>query len=324
MSSIAPLYGWPDGFEAAVIIGIDDIHPESSTEGFDCGGNIEGGALERIKLFMEKYPKVPITLYVTPDWRYRPVITSERFGRFRSVTTNFMNDPMNPLSYIPKIFNNTRSVERYRIDKEEFNSWRIKIKELIEKYPLTVGIHGLTHIGKWPPFYKEFLKLNYDECLERIRSAKQIFSKVFPVDGGFIPPSYGINLDLINALAYENFEYICIGANRRLPVKEEVLLDCPPFKVPANYPSFISKGIMNFPRNWNLGRSNINRAIDLIKIHGVISVYGHACHQYYGDWRIDDGIIPENLERLGKLIDKLEKNAVWFTSASEISRYFNN
>jgi len=100
MSSITPLYDWPEGFEAAVIIGIDDIHPESSTEGFDCGGNIEGGALDRIKLFMENYSKVPITLYVTPDWRYRPVITSERFGRFRSITTNFMNDPVNPLSYI--------------------------------------------------------------------------------------------------------------------------------------------------------------------------------------------------------------------------------
>ncbi|MGB9622334.1 MAG: hypothetical protein ACPL07_00680, partial [Candidatus Bathyarchaeia archaeon] len=55
-----------------VVIGIDDVHPESSLDGSDCGGNLDRGALGLLERFLERYRNVKVTLFVTPCHIYLP------------------------------------------------------------------------------------------------------------------------------------------------------------------------------------------------------------------------------------------------------------
>ncbi len=313
---------WPQGFEGALMIGIDDVHPESSNEGHDCSGDIEGGVLELIEDFLKKYRKIPVTLYVTPDWMYKPILAPVWTGRFRSFLTRIVTHQINPASYTFKIFKNKWPKGQFRIDKDEYKLWRCNLRRIIDRYRVETGIHGLTHLGNTPPFHKEFQNLNYVQSLSRLRLAKQVFAKALPFDGGFAPPSYGINEEVVAALNEENFSYLIANANRHVEISEKATIDCRVFDIPAYYPTLISKELVNLPRNWNLGRSTIERALKIFCIRGLVGVSGHICQCYHGDWRLDDGITPVNLSRLGKLVDSLEGESIWFAHASEIAHYW--
>jgi hypothetical protein len=308
---------WPQGFEGVFMIGIDDIHPESSLDGCDCGGDVEGGVLDMIEGFMKKYPKVPVTLYVTPNWMYKPIQ-----GRFKSVM-NFMVRRSSPFDSASKLLQRECWDEPYRIDREEHAAWRAKLKDLVRRYRMTIGVHGLTHVGQQPPYPDEFLHLRYNESLSRLRLAKQIFAQALPTDNGFLPPAYGVNAELIKALDNERFEYVISTEGRHSETFNKTMNERGILKLPAHYPALITKGLVNLPRNWNLGRSSSERAMNILHIGGIVSVYGHICGLYHGQ-KLKDPVTLENLDKLGKIVDQLERKPVWFAPASEIATHWKD
>src|SRR5258705_2813727 len=63
----------PEGKIAAVSFSVDDIHPSTSKDPYEAGGDLERGGLGRLARLLEKIPQLRATLFVTPDWRPLPL-----------------------------------------------------------------------------------------------------------------------------------------------------------------------------------------------------------------------------------------------------------
>ncbi len=59
----------PAGKYAAVCLSIDDIHPGTSEDTYEAGGDLERGALGRLVRLQRRHPRLQATLCVTPCWR---------------------------------------------------------------------------------------------------------------------------------------------------------------------------------------------------------------------------------------------------------------
>src|SRR5258705_11178227 len=59
----------PEGKIAAVSFSVDDIHPSTSKDPYEAGGDLEPGGLRRLARLLQKIPQLRATLFVTPDWR---------------------------------------------------------------------------------------------------------------------------------------------------------------------------------------------------------------------------------------------------------------
>src|SRR5437016_14637990 len=72
--------GWlPAGKRAAVCFSVDDIHPATSRDEFDAGGDLGRGVLGRLERLLERNPSVRVTLFVTPDWRLQRLVPTRRW-----------------------------------------------------------------------------------------------------------------------------------------------------------------------------------------------------------------------------------------------------
>lgn len=62
--------GWlPPGKHAAICFSIDDVHPGTSTDAYEAGGDLDRGVLGHVRWLLERHPCLRITLFTTPDWR---------------------------------------------------------------------------------------------------------------------------------------------------------------------------------------------------------------------------------------------------------------
>src|ERR1700733_4214742 len=59
----------PRGKIAAICFSIDDIHPASSQDPYEAGGDMGAGALGRLLRLQKRHPDLKASLSVTPDWR---------------------------------------------------------------------------------------------------------------------------------------------------------------------------------------------------------------------------------------------------------------
>ena len=59
----------PAGKTAAVCLSVDDVHPGTSGDSYEAGGDLGAGALGRLTELQRRHPNLKATLCVTPDWR---------------------------------------------------------------------------------------------------------------------------------------------------------------------------------------------------------------------------------------------------------------
>jgi len=312
-------FEWPDGYRSALVIGIDDVHPESSAEGCDCGGDLEGGVLSLLTDFLERHPQVKITLFVTPDWLYLPQPTGFRFIQRRFSRGSLVD------SLLIKLFQRRWPDGRFRIDQEQYRKWCAFIKRKVSDGKLSIGIHGLQHFQTYVRYSAEFLYPNTDECRQKLRTAKTLFNGAnLPYTMGFAPPGWGITNSLIDALVSESFNYIAGCADADSPVSPAGLCKGAGIQgLPIYFPSVIKDKLVNVPRNWDLGKSSVERAEQIVKIGGLIGVHGHIADVYHGN-KLENGVTQKNVQHLDELLHFLEENhpnKVWFTAFNDVATY---
>src|SRR5438309_1940948 len=72
--------GWlPDGKRAAVCFSVDDVHPATSRDEFDAGGDLGRGALGHVERLLDRHPRLRVTLFVTPDWRLKRLVPTRKW-----------------------------------------------------------------------------------------------------------------------------------------------------------------------------------------------------------------------------------------------------
>ena len=273
-----------------VVIGVDDIHPESSADGVDCGGDLEHGALGLLSRFMERYSRVRFTLFVTPDWR--------RTGGEHVLQWVSQN-------------------KSFRLDLPEYDDFRSLLRRLHSK-GAELGLHGLTHLGNDPiKPDREFQGLAFSECLQRINDAiKIIRDSNLPTPTSFVPPAWGTSDGLFSSLASQGMKFVSASYDS---IHDEPLSNYKGLRGVSNLVPQEYQGVLNIPRNMNFQTHffvrrgyeirlnwSMERIRRIVDAGGIISFAAHIENEY--SIFLGNGITRQNMSKFEKILELLEKN----------------
>lgn len=277
-------------------LNLDDIHPESSAQSTDCGGDMDAGVFGLLRQLWRRFPGVKVTLFVTPDWidRRQPL-----WSRLRGRNTR---------TWPPGTF---------RLDRHpEWCRW-------LSALPNTeIAMHGLHHFSETGFHSQEFTHLGYEESLRRLREAEEIFRRSgLRHSRGFRPPGWGISPGLVRALREMGLDYVALTGDVASPIApgargSETGIPGLSLLGPDRW-----EGLVNLPQNWDIARSTVERGLDIARAGGLISAKGHIASRYDGE-SIDNGLTPRTLRRLLDLLEALEEFDVRFVTLEEAARRF--
>lgn len=313
---------WPEGFKAALAIGIDDAHPESSLDGSDCGGDLDAGALGLLRNFLEKYSNLKATLFVTPCHIFLPQIMGvERLHSIIRVSLRRKGREIDNICHrflIKKI-----DAPKFDIDRNVFFSRYLR--SLTAAGQIKVGIHGCFHFHSIPPYASEFRYLDEKEASRRIKLAiyKMTIANV-PFVKGFSPPGWGVNKTLLKVLDNEEFSYIAGSADFSTPItRNSNSMEAGLKNISLVFPSLVTSRLVNVPRNWTL-HNNLKRALKILDLGGLLSIHMHVENEYHGSF-LGNGITAKNVSKLERLIDIIISEygkSIWFSTFDEVARSF--
>jgi peptidoglycan/xylan/chitin deacetylase (PgdA/CDA1 family) len=306
--------------DSIIMIDIDDVHPESSKDGSDCGGDLDRGALGLLETFLKRYSNVKVTLFVTPCHLILP--PAPGVERLHGIARFLLGGIADNIIY--RFFIKTREPSRYDIEKNE--AFNLYLTSLAKTGQIEIGIHGCSHFHNIPPYPSEFKYLDEREARRRIRIAINKLTRArIPFVKGFAPPGWGVSGSLLKALAKEGFIYIAGSADFTSPVTYNVTsMEAGLKGVPLIFPSLVSTKLVNIPRNWTPHRNSLARALKIIQLGGLLGVHMYVENVYHRVY-LGNGITAENLNKLEKLVDTIKSiygNSVSFLTFSEVAINF--
>lgn len=267
----------PKGYKAAFILSFDDFCVKSPQEGdFDFGGIAYKGINKKIFDLVRKYPFLKITLFTVP---------------------NHLNKGIGSL-YKPY------DKKKFEITNQKYKKWVKMIKSKEFQNNFEIANHGLYHCqNDIHNFFiaREFAFKNYNQMKDTMKKSKQYFDEIGIKTYGMRPPAYGIdkNLNLIKVLKEMGFKYIAFSTPKNgLNDRKKIVSNIYPTKI---------EGMWNIPENISLAEDidEIIKKIDeIVKRNGIIHIKGHYIEGI--DW-LNNGIDNENIKKLEKIIDYLEK-----------------
>jgi len=268
-------------------LNFDDLHPETSNHISDSGGDKEKGVLKWVLKLKEEFPKLKITFYATPNWRYY--------------------SGYNGIKYYLRKFLKMKTVkvwedEPFRLDKhKDWVKW-------LNKQKFEIAIHGLYHFQEENPQGAEFTSLNYMECIFRLKTAIKIMKNAkLKFVMGFRPPGWGFNKNLLNSLKDLNFKFIGISADVITPITKNALVKETGFKnVSLLEPSLVNN-LINIPQNWDVIKNDYKRMEEIAENNGVISAKGHVFRDYGNDFN-ENGLCEKVYENIRESLNKLLEN----------------
>ena len=276
---------------SVVVWGVDDPRPEEVCD----------KPLKLLQEFKQSYPEVKITLFVTPDWVHKPQNKMLKFD-FLGILKHFVKY-------------NSWPGGTYSLDKHK--NWVNNLKEF------EVADHGLTHFQQARASAAEFERLSYEQCANKIQRALELFETVGVKPKGFAPPGWGVNDNLVKALKDFKFRYLAGCLDDTVEVGKDAVANQAGIKnVKAFFPTDLG-GIVNIPRNWDIHKSSLERAENVIKLNGILGLHSHILDEYLGE-RIGNGITENNLKNVEKLLDSIENNSldVEFKNFAEVTDNF--
>jgi hypothetical protein len=305
-------HGWlPEGKRAAVCFCVDDVHPASSRDEFDAGGDLARGALGRVKGLLERNPRLQITLFVTPDWRLRRLVPTRGWlTRIPLLRERIHWAPLTPRGHF--------RVDRY----PQFVSY-------LNGLPRTdCALHGLNHAHAGPRMAVEFQEQSRSKCREMLEEGRQIFATAgLRHVRGFAPPAWNTPPALCAALTEADFLFVTSARDLDTPVSREartamsglrgasltqpVSIRCAP-DAPAP--------LVHFRTNFQ-ATSTIERALAIVECGGLLLIRAHIFKAGGGHTMLD-GLDDEYcgyLERVWRELGSRYGDALWWTSLAEVA-----
>ena len=316
--------GWlPAGKRAAVCFTVDDVHPASSHEGFDAGGDLARGALGRLERLLERNPRLRVTLFVTPDWRLRHLVPTRKWlMRIPCLREHFHWSPLTPRGH-------------YRVDRyPEFVSY-------LNALPRTdCALHGLNHAHVGPRMAVEFQRQSRSRCRALLEEARRIFAAAgLRHVPGFAAPGWDTPPALCEALSEANFHFVTSARDLKTPVSREARtamsglrgasltqpasIRCTPRGNPADPGAAApapGPGLVHFTTNFQ-ATSTIERARAIIECGGLLSIKAHIFKTGGGITMLDglDETYCDYLERLWRKLEGRYGDSLWWTTLAEVA-----
>ncbi|MFH1285259.1 MAG: DUF2334 domain-containing protein [Candidatus Micrarchaeota archaeon] len=273
---------WPKNCKAALNINVDDVHPESASDIADCSGEQDEGVFRFLTLLGDEFPELKMTLFVTPEWRYKKFA-----GRWRRKLDFVFGSKY-------ELWDETK----FRLDLHpEWCSW---LREKTRKGKFEIAVHGLNHYSPRYPYSAEFQGASYEESNAKLEKAEAIFADAkLPFVRGFRTPGWGVSSGLLQALKEREYEFVsCYPNARELSAVE---------------------GIVHVPQNWDATHL-VAEARNIVKSGGLLSIKAHITKKYGSD-RIANGLDEVSYAKIRKLLQDVYSWDVWFASMKEIAEF---
>lgn len=294
----------PPGKKAAVVFTIDDVHPATSRDSHEAGGDLEKGQLRFLLRLLNAHSRLRATLFVTADWR----------ARLPSVSRPLM-------MHIPGLRRlwcdwNTLPEGTMRLDRFP------RFVEFLKALPrVEIGLHGLTHNRRRHPTHLEYLGAGEEECRHNLARILQIFEDAgLPFVPGMSPPGWYLSPELATAMREAGLTFV--GSSRDLvsAVHRGALSNMSGVTGTSLIePYWIQDGLLNFTTNFQ-ATSTLDRARAILEHGGLLAIKAHVIKRA-GRHVALDGLDEEYCDQLHALFNYLETagSDLWWTSMGEIA-----
>lgn len=295
----------PSGKKAAVCFTIDDVHPGTSKDAYEAGGDLEKGALGHVAWLLSRHPKLRVTLFVTADWReISPVPTRRALAKIPWLRDRVMLAPVHPIGTM-------------RLDRHP------QFARFLRELPRTeVALHGLHHIHTGPRLTVEFQDESEAECLAKLQQAVEIFRAAgLPAPRGMTPPAWNAPPALLAAMEKAGFSYVASARDIVTEVTPAATTAMSGLRgMPLLHPHPVPNGrILHVPTNFQ-ATSPLERARQIIECGGLLSIKGHIVMNALGHVALDgiDRVYCNYLDLLFRALDVEYGDSLWWCSMGEL------
>lgn len=303
---VAPEAWLPPGKKAAVVWTIDDVHPGTSQDVYEAGGDLGDGALGHVEWLLARHPNLQVTLFTTADWReIRAYPTRTWLARVPVLREQLYLTPIRPKG--------TMRVDRHPA-----------FVRYLSSLPRTeVALHGLHHVHRGARVPVEFQDEDAATCEAQLREALRIFdSSGLEVVRGMNPPGWELGYGLAEAMTRLDFRYVASARDILTPVGPRAVTNMSGTKgVSLIHPEWIHGGrLLHFTSNFQ-ATNEMDRAIRIVEEGGVLAVKAHIIKNALGHIQLDgmDALYRNYLDTLFTLLEDRYGEALWWTTMGEIA-----
>jgi predicted deacetylase len=317
---LVPCRDWlPAGMQGAVCFSVDDVHPATSQDEYEAGGDLARGALGRLQRLLDRHPRLRATLFVTPDWRLQHLLpTRKLLARIPGLRDLVHWAPIRHRGHF--------RVDRFPAFVAHLNGMR----------NTEVAVHGLTHSHPGARMAVEFQLQSRRECRELLRAASEIFSAAgLEHVPGFQAPAWNAPPALCDALCDAGFRFLCsardvhtavdIEARTAMSGLQGASLIAPMWIMPPSTDPEMGRhpherALVHITTNFQ-ATSTIERAIQTIDAGGLVSMKAHI-FKCGGGITMADGLDDAYINYLDLVCRELDRRygaSLWWTSLAEVA-----
>lgn len=296
----------PEGKQAAVCFTIDDIHPGTSQDAYEAGGDLDKGALRHVLWLLERHPDLHVTLFTTADWREISALPTRKL----LARIPWLRERV----YLAK----TLPPGTMRLDRHP------AFVQFLKDMPRTeIALHGLHHIHRGPLIPVEFQDQTAEECTAMLREAIAIFDAAgLPYARGMNPPGWNLPDGLADAMVNAGLHFVCSARDIFTPVTRDATTNMSGIKgVSLIYPERIHNGqLLHMTANFQ-ATSPIDRALAIIEQGGLLNIKAHIVKSALGHVALDgiDALYGNYLDVLFTHLEDRFGDALWWTSVGAIA-----
>lgn len=298
----------PEDKKAAIVFSIDDIHPGKTTDLYEAGGDLDKGALGKVKWLLNRHPELKVTLFTTADWRETcPFPTKKILAKLPKCRDKFYLAPL---------------LKKGTMDLRNHPEF---VQYLNHHRQFEVALHGLYHVHRGLKIPVEFQNQNKEEFDKIVSEMIHIFdASGINFVNGICPPGWNAPLQLLDVLVEKEINFINSSRDIFTPVCAQATCNMSGLKATSLiYPTLLmGNKLVHFPANFQ-ANSSIERALEIIENGGLLSIKAHIIAQIENYVAID-GVTDLYMNYLDVLITILKNkygDSLWFTSMGEITKY---
>jgi Uncharacterized protein conserved in bacteria (DUF2334) len=306
-SALAQQPQWlPPGKTAAVCFSIDDVHPATSRDAYEAGGDLAEGALGRLAQLQRRHPYLKATLAVTPDWRLNSLVPDTRL--------------LHRIAWVRRRVNWTRlrAPGHFRLDRHPRLVAYLNGLERCE-----VVLHGLSHAHTGPQWAVEFQDQSEEECVAILERALEIFHTArLRFVRGFTPPAWNAPPALIAALGRLEFEFLTSARDLHTRVTPGAVTAMSGLKgVSLIHPEVITpRGLVHLSCNFQ-ATSAVERAQQILRCGGLLHIKAHIFKTGGGHHMLDglDDLYCNYLDLLFTHLHQQFGSRLWWAHLSQVA-----
>lgn len=305
-----PITDWlPPGKRAAVCFTIDDVHPGSSKDHYDGGGDLGAGALGHVQTLLERHPYLHLTLFTTADWREISPMPSRLLSRIPVLRERI---------YLSRVLpEGARSVDRH----PAFVAY-------LKSLPRTeVGLHGLHHIHAGRQLHVEFQDESVAVHRDKLQRMLAIFDRSgLPYVRGMCPPGWNAPEGLLTAMDQLGFEFVASARDIQTEVSPTAVTNMSGLKGASLIAPTAIKGtrLVHFSTNFQ-ATSRWERAQAIVAAGGLLAVKAHIVKDALGFITIDgvDAVYCNFLDMLFGRLHSEYGDSLWWTTMGELAEHLH-